>query len=129
MGELSVPPPVVGEVMTQEAGFTPALAGSKLIVAVMADVPCAWSEELLAESETSIAAKVNVRLPVFVESLAAAAVIVMGTSLGGGVAGAVYVTEVAVGLLSVPAPVAGEIVQELGSTPLLAASLVTIAEI
>ena len=55
--------------------------------------------------------------------------IVTGTLLGGGVAGAVYVTEVLVGLLSIPAPVAGEIVQEAGLTPLFAGSFVTVAVI
>ena len=49
------------------------------------------------------------------------------TSLDGGVVGAVYVTEVPVGLLRAPAPVAGEIVQEAGLTPLFAGSLVTMA--
>jgi hypothetical protein len=86
---LRVPPPLAGEVIAHEAGFTPAFAGSKLTVAVIVDVPCAWSEERLAERETAMAANVMLMFPLAVESLAEVAVMVTCTSLGGGVAGAV----------------------------------------
>jgi hypothetical protein len=76
-----------------------------------------------------MAAKLIVAEPVCAAGLAEVAEIVTGTLLGGGVAGAVYVTEVLVGVLSVPAPVAGEIVQEAGLTPLFAGSFVTVAVI
>jgi len=82
-----------------------------------------------AERKTAIAAKVIPTDPDLVGSLTEVAAIVTCTSLAGGVAGAVYVTEELVGLLRVPAPVAGAIVQEAGSTPLFAGSLLTMAEI
>ena len=54
----------------------------------------ACTEMGLAERETAIAAKLTVVEPVCAEGLEDVAEIVTGTSLGGGVAGAVYVTEV-----------------------------------
>jgi hypothetical protein len=51
------------------------------------------------------------------------------TSLGGAVVGDVYVTDVDVPLLNVPTPDAGEMLHEVGFTPLFAGSLVTIAVI
>jgi len=87
------------------------------------------TEKGFAERETAMAAKVIPKDPDFVGSLAEVAPMTTCTSAGGGVAGAVYVTLVLVGLLRVPAPVAGEIVQEAGFTPLFAGSLVTIAVI
>ena len=89
VGLLSVPPAVAGEVMAQEAGFTPALAGSKFTVALICEVPVASTENELAESETAIAAKVIAADPDFVASLAEFAEITTCVSLGGGVAGAV----------------------------------------
>ena len=84
---------------------------------MIVDVAVASIEPGLAVSETTIAAKVIPIVPMDVEALADAAVIVICTSLGGGVAGALYVTELDVPLLSVPAPVAGEMLHELGFTP------------
>jgi hypothetical protein len=136
VGLLRVPPPEAGDVMAQDAGLTPAFEGSKLTIAVICEVPLgqgrvgqACTELVFAERETAIAAKVIVIEPVCVAGLAEVAAIVTCTSLGGGVDGAVYVTEVPVGLLRVPAPVAGDIVQEAGFTPLFAGSLLTIAVI
>jgi hypothetical protein len=108
---------------------TPRLFGSKLTVAVNCCVVSSATVEGFGVTETLMAAKVIVMTPDFVESLADLAEIVTCTSLCGGVAGAVYITEVLVGLLRVPAPVAGEILQEAGSTPLFAGSLLTMAVI
>lgn len=105
------------------------MAGSRLTLAVIVDVAVASIEPGLAVSDTAIAAKVIPIVPMDVEALADAAVIVICTSFGGGVAGAVYVTELDVALLSVPAPVEGEILHELGFTPRFAGSLLTVAEI
>ena len=86
MPPLSVPK---GAESAHEDGFTPALVGSKLTLAVIVDVDVAVIEEGSADSETVIAAKVRPALPVTVESLAAVTLIVICTSLGGGFAGAV----------------------------------------
>jgi hypothetical protein len=126
---LRVPPPEAGNVIAQEAGLTPAFARSKLTVAVICEVPVAGTEKALAERETAMAAKVISVDPDFVGSLAEVAEITTCTSPDGGVAGAVYVTSVMVGLPRVPAPVAGAIVQEAGLTPLFAGSLLTMAVI
>jgi hypothetical protein len=96
---------------------------------VIVVVAVAFIEPGLAVSDTAIAANVIPIVPVAVESLAAVAVIVTCTSLGGGVIGAVYVTAVDVPLLNVPAPVPGEMLHEVGLTPLFAGSLVTVAVI
>lgn len=74
-----------------------------------------------------MAAKVTPADPDFVASVAEFAAMVTWVSAAGGVAGAVYVTLVLVGLLRVPAPVAGVIVQELALTPLFDGSLLTVA--
>ena len=79
---------MAGDVIAQEAGFTPALAGSKFTVAVICEVPVASTENELAESETATAAKVIVADPDFVESLAEVAAITTCVSALGGVAGA-----------------------------------------
>jgi hypothetical protein len=129
VGLLRVPPPDAGEVMIQELGLTPAFAGSKLTVAVICEAPVACTEKGFAERETAMAAKVIPMDPDFVGSLAEVAPMTTCTSADGGVAGAVYVTLVLVGLLRVPAPVAGLIVQEAGLTPLFAGSLPTVAVI
>lgn len=115
--------------MVQEAWLTPALAGSKLTVAVICEVPVACIEKGSAERETAMAARVIAVDPDFVRSLAEVAPMTTCTSLDGGVAGAVYVALVLVKLLSVPAPVVGLIVQEAGLTPLFAGSLLTMAVI
>lgn len=86
---LSVPPPVVGEVMAHEVGLTPAFAGSKLTMAVIVDVACACIDDGLEERETSIAANVITTLPDLVGSVTELAVMVTCTSLEGGVVGAV----------------------------------------
>lgn len=86
---LSVPPPDVGEVMVQEAGLTPAFAGSKLTVAAICEVPVACTEKGFAERETAMAANVIPTDHDFVESLAEVAPMTTCTSAGGGAAGAV----------------------------------------
>jgi len=115
--------------MVQELGLTPAFVGSKLTVAVICEVPLTCTEKGFAERETAMAAKVIPKDPDFVGSLAEVAPMTTCTSADGGAAGAVYVTLVLVGLLRVPAPVAGLIVQEAGLTPLFAGSLPTAAVI
>ena len=117
-------------------GSTPWFAGSKLTVAVIVEVPAgqgrdgqACTKRGFAERETAMAAKVMPKDPGVAGGLAEVAVMVTCTLLDGGVVGAVYVMEVLVGLLRVPAPVAGVMVQEAGSTCLFAGSLVTMAMI
>jgi hypothetical protein len=109
---------------------TPWFLGSKLTVPVNC---CAVSSATVAgfgATETAMAAKVICTDPCFVESLAEVTWMVTGTSLGGGVAGAVYVTVVLVGLLRVPTAGAGEVIlQVVGSTPLFAGSKLTVAVI
>src|SRR6202040_2118441 len=84
----------------------------------------------LGETETVIASTVTVTEPDFVESDIDVAAMVTGKFAGGGVEGAVYVTEVLVGLLRVPPPVAGDVIfQDVGSTPRLAGSKLTVAAI
>jgi hypothetical protein len=72
----------------------------------------------MGETEIVMARTVRVTRADFVESDLETAVMVTGKFAGGGVDGAVYVTEVPVGVLSVPPPDAGEVIfQEVGSTP------------
>jgi hypothetical protein len=136
VGLLRVPTAGMGEVMAHDVGSTPIFAGSKLTVAVIIEVPLGQgrvgqncTELGFAERETAMAAKVIPMDPCVAGGLADVAVMITCTSLVGGVEGAVYVTVVLVGLLRVPAPVAGEMVQEAGLTCLFAGSLVTIAVI
>jgi hypothetical protein len=76
------------------------LAGSKVTVAVICEVPVAQGDagqnctaRGVAERETVMAAKVIVVEPVCGAGLAEVAVMVTWTLLGGGIAGAVYKTE------------------------------------
>lgn len=83
-----VPAPVAG-VVVQEETLTPLLAGSLSTVAVTGNVVPASTAVLGTVSVTTMAAKVTVVEPVFVESEAEVAVMVTVTSLAGGVAGGV----------------------------------------
>jgi hypothetical protein len=137
LGLLRVPTAGVGEVIFQVVGSTPLFAGSKLTVAVIVEVPAgqgrdgqACTKVGFAERETAMAAKVNPTDPDFVGSLTDLAWITTCTSAGGVAAGAVYVTEVLVRLLRVPTAGVGEvIIQDAGSTPAFAGSLLTMAVI
>ena len=88
VGLLRVPPPEAGEVIAQDAGLTPAFAGSKLTVAVINDVPpaCTWPAD--AARETLIAASSTLTVADTVGAATEVAVIVTVTSPDGGVAGA-----------------------------------------
>ena len=112
---LRVPAPDVGDMVQ----VTPLLLGSKLTVAVKDSVPPACTRAALGVRETVIAGTLTVAEPDFDGSATEVAVMVTVTSLAGGLAGALYVTEVLVTLLRVPAPDAGEMVQV---TPLFAGS-------
>jgi len=84
----------------------------------------------VGETEMEMARTVTVTEPVCFGAEIEVAVMVTGTSAGGGVAEAVYVTEVVVGLLRVPTAGMGEVmVQDVGSTPILAGSKLTVAVI
>jgi hypothetical protein len=101
--------------MTQLA---PPLAGSFTIVVVKSWVMLTGMMAEIGETEIVIARTVTVTKADFVESDLEVAVMVTGKFAVGGVEGAVYVTEVPVGALSVPAPDVGEVIfQEVGSTP------------
>lgn len=96
VGLLRVPTAGVGEVMAQEVGLTPALAGSNITVAVIVEVPLGQGRDRqnctelgFAERETAMAAKVITVDPGVAGGLVEVAVIVTCTSLGGGLAGAV----------------------------------------
>ena len=104
------------------------MLGSKLTVAVnWGDVSSATVAGFGA-METVMALKVIVTVFDFVESLAEVAVMVTGTSLAGGVEGAVYVTVVVVPLLRVPTAGEGEVMaQDAGLTPPFAGSKLTVA--
>lgn len=75
--------------MVQEAGLTPALAGSLFTIEVIVEVPFAPTVLTLADKETVIATNVMPTDPVFVESIAEVAEIVTCKSLAGEVEGAV----------------------------------------
>jgi hypothetical protein len=84
----------------------------------------------LGETTTVMARTVTVPEPDFVESDIDVAEMVMGRFAVGTADGAVYVTEVVVGLLRVPTAGVGEVIaQEAGLTPIFAGSKVTVAMI
>jgi len=102
----------------ERAQLTPPFAGSFAIVAVKSWVMLTGMMAEIGETEIVMASTVTVTGPDFVESALEVAVMVTAKFAVGGVEGAVYVTEVPVGLLSVPPPDAGEVIfQEVGSTP------------
>src|SRR5262249_52012007 len=111
--------------MLHEAGFTALFAGSLLTMAVISDVPVAPTGVTEALTLTTIARTV---ISVLLEIAGLALdvpVMVTCVSVCGGAAGALKVTVVEVGLLSVPAPLAGLRVQ---ATPLLSGSPVTVLD-
>jgi hypothetical protein len=109
-----------GAVEQETVHLTPAFAGSLVTVAVKFPVLLGWTVAEFGDTDTVTAGIVTVADPDFDISSTEVAVMVTFMSLAGGLAGALYVTEVLVTLLRVPAPDAGE---RLQVTPLLAASL------
>jgi hypothetical protein len=101
---LSVPAPDAGEMVQ----VTPLSFGSLLTVAVKGSMPPAGTMAPTGETLTVIAGTVTFAEPDFDVSAAEVAVIVTARSFAGGLAGALYVTEVLDALLSAPAPDAGE---------------------
>jgi hypothetical protein len=98
--------------------LTPAFAGSFCIVGVKFWVMFIGMRAETGETETVIARTVTVTEPDCVGSEIEVAVMLTDKFAGGGAEGAVYVTEVLVGLLRVPPPNVGEVIfQDAGSTP------------
>ena len=109
---------------------TPPFAGSFRTVGVNVWVIFSGMMAETGETESPIASTVTVTEADFVESDIAVARMVTGKLAVGGVEGAVYVTEVLVGLLRVPPPEVGEVMaQEVGLTPAFAGSKLTVAVI
>ena len=104
---LSVPAPEAGEIDQ----VTPFCPGSGCTVAVKVWLLPAGTVAVPGETETALAGTVRVALADIEVLETDVAVTVTTTSVGGGAAGALYVAEVLVMLLSVPAPEAGEIDQ------------------
>jgi len=89
--------------------MTPLLLGSLPTVAVNASVlPASTIVTPPGETDTVIAGTVMLAVSDLVLSATEVAVMLTARSLVGVLAGALYVTEVLVALLSVPPPVAGE---------------------
>jgi hypothetical protein len=116
---LSVPAPLAGSI----DHVTPLFEGSLSTCAFATAVPPPGTIPVSNETDMIIPGTTMVVDAVFVTSATAVAVIVTVRSSVGGVAGASYVTDVDVGLLSVPAPLVGVIDHV---TPLFDASLLTV---
>jgi hypothetical protein len=97
---------------------TPALTGSFSNVGVKSSVIFTGRMAEIGETETTMASTVIVTAPDCVASDIEVAVMVTDKFAAGGVDGAVYVTDVPVLLLRVPAPGVGEVIaQDAGFTP------------
>src|SRR5262245_5216862 len=103
VASLSVPAPDAGKI----DHVTPWFDGSLASCAVASALPPACTIPVSSVTDIRIAGTAMVVDAVFVASATAVAVMVTVKSTDGGVAGAVYVTAVDVGLLNVPAPLAG----------------------